>query len=210
MRRCPERPACLLVTKDTPRTGYIGNSVSFQSRLWTIFLLGWYVVEIVILCCWKTYEEKKPSHEVQRREKKNQTLRLWINPLTAGVELEVVVVESLSRVRLLHPHGLEPARLLIFPGKNTGVGYHFLLQGIFPTQESNLGHTLKHMHLLRKISQNIPISKLGIREIEIERGWERKYIGEVRVWTLESPLINLAKLHNSFCFNFLIYKNMIR
>ena len=26
-----------------------------------------------------------------------------------------------------------------FPGKNTGVDYHFLLQGIFPTQESNPG-----------------------------------------------------------------------
>ena len=25
------------------------------------------------------------------------------------------------------------------PGNNTGVGCHFLLQGIFPTQESNLG-----------------------------------------------------------------------
>ena len=25
------------------------------------------------------------------------------------------------------------------PGKNTGVGCHFLLQGIFPTQELNLG-----------------------------------------------------------------------
>ena len=25
-----------------------------------------------------------------------------------------------------------------FPGKNTGVGCHFLLQGIFPTQGSNL------------------------------------------------------------------------
>ena len=27
----------------------------------------------------------------------------------------------------------------IFPGKSTGVGSHSLLQGIFPTQESNLG-----------------------------------------------------------------------
>ena len=39
---------------------------------------------------------------------------------------------------LLQPHG--PARLLCpwdSPGKNTGVGYHFLLQGIFPTQGSN-------------------------------------------------------------------------
>ena len=37
----------------------------------------------------------------------------------------------------LRPHGLQPARLLCprhFPGKNTGVGCHFLLQGIFLAQ----------------------------------------------------------------------------
>ena len=42
----------------------------------------------------------------------------------------------------LWPHGLKYARLLCpwdFPGKNTGVGCHFLLQGIFPTQGSNPG-----------------------------------------------------------------------
>ena len=36
------------------------------------------------------------------------------------------------------PHGLQPARLLCpwdFPGKNTGVGCHFLLQGIFPSRD---------------------------------------------------------------------------
>ena len=36
----------------------------------------------------------------------------------------------------LQPHGLQPTRLLRpwnFPGKNTGVGCHFLLHGIFPT-----------------------------------------------------------------------------
>ena len=39
------------------------------------------------------------------------------------------------------PHGLQWARLLCpwgFPGKNTGVGCRFLLQGIFSTQRSNL------------------------------------------------------------------------
>ena len=39
-------------------------------------------------------------------------------------------------------HGLWPTRLLRpwdFPGKSTGVGCHFLLQGIFPTQGSNPG-----------------------------------------------------------------------
>ena len=49
-------------------------------------------------------------------------------------------VKSLSHVRLLTPRGLQPTRLLHpwgSPGKNTGVGYHVLLQGIFLTQESN-------------------------------------------------------------------------
>ena len=41
---------------------------------------------------------------------------------------------------LLQPHGLQPARLLCpwdSPGKNTGVGCHALLQGIFPSQGLN-------------------------------------------------------------------------
>ena len=40
----------------------------------------------------------------------------------------------------LRPHVLESARFLCpwnSPGKNTRVGSHSLLQGIFPTQESN-------------------------------------------------------------------------
>ena len=36
----------------------------------------------------------------------------------------------------LRPHGLSSVHG-DFPGKNTGVGCHFLLQGIFPTQGSN-------------------------------------------------------------------------
>ena len=42
----------------------------------------------------------------------------------------------------LRPCGLQSARLLSpwdSPGKNTGVGCHVLLQGIFPTQGSNPG-----------------------------------------------------------------------
>ena len=42
----------------------------------------------------------------------------------------------------LWPHGLKPTRLLPpwdSPGKSTGVGCHFLLQGIFQTQGSNPG-----------------------------------------------------------------------
>ena len=42
----------------------------------------------------------------------------------------------------LWPHRLQPIRLLCpqdFPGKNTGMGCHFFLEGIFPIQESNPG-----------------------------------------------------------------------
>ena len=42
----------------------------------------------------------------------------------------------------LRPHGLQPTRLLCpwdSPGKNIGVDCHSLLQGICPTQGSNLG-----------------------------------------------------------------------
>ena len=57
----------------------------------------------------------------------------------------------------LWPHGLQPSRLLgpwDFPGKNTEVGCHFLLQGIFPTQGSNLGLLLWQVN-------SLPLSHLG-------------------------------------------------
>ena len=42
----------------------------------------------------------------------------------------------------LRPHALQPTKLICLwnsPSKNTGVGSYPLLQGIFPTQASNLG-----------------------------------------------------------------------
>ena len=71
----------------------------------------------------------------------------------------------------LQLHGLELTRLLCpweSPGKNTGVGCHFLLQGIFPTQGSNPGlpHSRQMLYHLRH--QGIPIyTSLPYREIYI-------------------------------------------
>ena len=65
---------------------------------------------------------------------------LHVVPLSIYIELERK--RALSRVRLLRSHELWPARLLYpwdSPGKNTGVGCHFLLQGIFATQQLNPG-----------------------------------------------------------------------
>ena len=57
----------------------------------------------------------------------------------------------------LRSDGLQLARLHCprnFPGKNAEVGCHFLLQGIFPTQGSNL-------HLLQWQADALPLSHLG-------------------------------------------------
>ena len=51
------------------------------------------------------------------------------------------VVSHLVMPNPLWPQGLQHTRLLClwnFPGKNTGMSCHFLLQGIFPTQGSNM------------------------------------------------------------------------
>ena len=58
-----------------------------------------------------------------------------------------------------------PARLLCpwdFPGKDTGLGCHFLLQGIFPSQGSNLGllHPRQVLYLYRLSHQGNPLRGL--------------------------------------------------
>ena len=66
----------------------------------------------------------------------------------------------------LWPHGLQPTRLLHpwdFPGKSTGMGWHFLLQGIFSTQGSNPGlphcrqmlYHLSHQGSLKGVNQSL-------------------------------------------------------
>ena len=71
-----------------------------------------------------------------------------------GLRIHSVMSDS------LWPHRLRPARLLCpwnFPGKNTGVGCHFLLQGIFPTQGSNPNL----LCLLHWQVDSLPLSHLG-------------------------------------------------
>ena len=67
----------------------------------------------------------------------------------------------------LQHHGLWPARLLCpwdSPGKNTGVGCHFLPQGIFPTQRLN-------PHLLHWQVDSLPLSHQG--SMKIGTIWEQ-------------------------------------
>ena len=55
----------------------------------------------------------------------------------SALVIAVVVCSRSVESDSVQPRGLEPTGLLCpwdFPGKNTGVGCHFLLQGITPTQ----------------------------------------------------------------------------
>ena len=64
-------------------------------------------------------------------------LQVW---RSLSAHFACVCAKSLQLCLTLWPYGLWPARLLCpwgSPGKNTGVGCHPLLQGIFPTQGSN-------------------------------------------------------------------------
>ena len=84
----------------------------------------------------------------------------------------------------LGPQGLQPTRLLCprnFPDKNTGVGCHFLLQGIFLTEESNPNL----LHLLHWQVDSLPLSHVGSQLTDIARHKKpslniyncRRYIG---------------------------------
>ena len=76
-------------------------------------------------------------------------------------------MKLLSRVQLFATP--RPARLLHpwdFPGKNTGVGCHFLLQRTFPTQGLNLGLSVCRQTLL---PSEPPGKYFRVREVMLEK-----------------------------------------
>ena len=113
----------------------------------------------------------------------------------------------------LQAHGLLPAMLLClwaFPGKNTGVGYHFLLEGIFSTQGSDpsLLHLLQWqvdslpLHHLRnplKCIKNIPHTHTSGGLFEKDRKEEGK------LWKTDILLLKIAILKILFLINLLLF-----
>ena len=92
------------------------------------------------------------------------------------------------------PHGLQPPRLLCpwdSPGKNTGVGCHVILQGIFVTPASNL-------HLLHWQADSLPLSHLGSPIYSYHSGndqHDKSKVKDVKPWRLF--LVKLGDMHNS-------------
>ena len=80
-----------------------------------------------------------PNHEKKRRASSKEPGGYPQTP-KSPLWKQVALCVCSARSNSLWLHGLQPAKLLCpwdFPGKNTGVGCHFLLQGIFSTQGSN-------------------------------------------------------------------------
>ena len=107
------------------------------------FCVYFYVLWKFIIYTWYKWHEGKlscPLHRwipvVSRREYSHGTF--YEQELDIYASLKVKWSESRSVVsNSLRPHGL--CSPWISPGQNTGVGTLSLLQGIFPTQESNRG-----------------------------------------------------------------------
>ena len=77
--------------------------------------------------------------------------------------ITITTVNHTVMSNFLQSHGLQPAQLLCpwnSPGKSTGVGCHSFLQGIFPTQGSNLSLLHCRQILYQPSLQGSPIFKL--------------------------------------------------
>ena len=75
----------------------------------------------------------------KRRKRPTQNKPKTIKKMVIGPHVHVCSIPSVMSDSLW-PYGLYPTRFLyplVSPGKNNGVGWQALLQGIFPTQESN-------------------------------------------------------------------------
>ena len=85
-----------------------------------------------------TAQQQTQTHSCPKSEAKSKQALRFKHYFTVERKQSEVTQLCLT----LQPCGLQPTRLLHpwdFPGKSTGVSYHFLLQGIFLTQGSNPG-----------------------------------------------------------------------
>ena len=78
----------------------------------------------------------------------------WVSGTATTLTEGFVVLVLCSVVSdSLQLHGLLPTRLLClwnFPGENTGVGCHFLFQGVFPTDVSCIGRWVLYHSAMRE------------------------------------------------------------
>ena len=109
---------------------------------------------------------------------------------------------------------MQPARLLCpwdSPGKNPGVGSHSFLQGIFPTQGSNLGlvHCRQILSLLSEIQMELTINSKAGTEWHVLGGFRDGLMKNLSLSTdfFEQRQLNHLQIpHDNFFFPIHIMK----
>ena len=114
----------------------------------------------------------------------------------------------------LPPRGLQPTRLLCLwdsPGKNTGVGCHFLLQGIFPTQgQTQVSHIAGRCFNLWATKEALTLNDTQIGH------WINGYVNMVLLLLRKYNLTHLwniscthpTKYRNTCSFSVIIHTNV--
>ena len=126
--------------------------VMYGCESWTVKKAEHWKIDAFELWCWR-----RLLRVPWTAKRSNQSI---LKEMSHGCSLEVKVKGKPSDMSdSLWPQGLQPTRLLHpwdSPGKNTGVGSHFLLQGIFPTQGLNPGLPHCRQTLYHLSHQGIP------------------------------------------------------
>ena len=115
---------------------------------------GWHLD----LCC-SACPRTNTSKDWTQRSRQGRKITVW---------MWLVPAKLLQLCTTLWPHGLQPHRLLCprdSAGKNAGVGCHALLQGIFPTQ----GSDLSLLCLLHRQAGSLPLESRG-RHVDVQAG----------------------------------------
>ena len=137
--------------------GWRGNSIQCRHRQRVVSLSE---THSLLHCCgWERTESGRSCNSSSMTG--SQPVWPWLVPWSNELQWKSESVSCSIRSNSLSPHGLYgiQSRLLCpwdFPGKDTGVGCHFLLQGIFPFQRSNPGLPYWRQILYRLSHQGSP------------------------------------------------------
>ena len=139
----------------------------------------------------ETEPRSKRSKDLIQRPRSNyfKWRLIWLKTLVKVKESESEVAQSCPT--LCNPmDGSLPGSAIhgIFPGKNTGFGCHFLLQGIFPNQGSNPGLLHCRQMLYRLSPQGSPrvfIKRAGAKSKNTLASWCEKLTHWKRPWCWE-------------------------
>ena len=125
-------------------------------KLNTKYKINSKILDLHYIFIWSSGKKKKKKEDRLVRSENNLRVSKYhrkserckkAEKLGAAQHRELACLITQSCWTLLGHHGLKPTRLLCswdFPGKNTEVGCHFLIQRVFPTQGWNLSGKAIH------------------------------------------------------------------